>query len=375
MAVLPGYMKILLNYHITNRQMFTHILLNYGIPAEECRITTFGTGLINHTWKIVHPHGEYILQKINENVFSNPIDIVSNIDHIGSHLRHKKDYLFVNPIKTINGKSYITGKDGFFRLMPFVSNSLSFDIVETPSIAYEAAQQFGLFTRLLCDIDISKLKITLPDFHNLPLRYEHFNQALKNGNPQRISTAEKEIDFIRENENIVSQYQKIKENADFKIRATHHDTKISNVLFDKQGKGICVIDLDTTMPGYFISDVGDMMRTYLSPVSEEEIDLSKIYIRDEYFTAISKGYLHYMQDELTDIEKEHFVYAGSCMIYMQGLRFLTDYINNDIYYGANSEHHNLNRARNQIKLLQAFHAKKGSLEKVIARLMKHPIIR
>ena len=146
------------------------------------------------------------------------------------------------------------------------------------------------------------------------------------------------------------------------MRVTHHDTKISNVLFDSNDKGICVIDLDTVMPGYFISDVGDMMRTYLSPVTEEEQDFTKVDVRLEIYEAIVQGYLNSMKNELTEEEKKHFFYAGSFMIYMQALRFITDYLNNDIYYSADYPAHNYTRAANQVILLQKFIALKDRIE-------------
>lgn len=147
-----------------------------------------------------------------------------------------------------------------------------------------------------------------------------------------------------------------------KLRVTHHDTKISNVLFDKKGKGICVIDLDTVMPGYFISDVGDMMRTYLSPVSEEENDLGKITVRDDFYRAIVQGYYNEMKDELTETEKKYFFYAGKFMIYMQAVRFLTDHLNDDVYYGAKYEGHNFMRAANQVRLLECLLEKESVLK-------------
>ena len=150
----------------------------------------------------------------------------------------------------------------------------------------------------------------------------------------------------------MTTYENLLKNPAFKTRVTHHDTKISNVLFDEEDNGLCVIDLDTVMPGYFISDVGDMLRTYLSPVSEEEKDFSKIVIREDYFRAIKKGYMSEMENDLSEEEKAHFIYAGKFMIYMQALRFLTDHLNNDIYYGAKYEGHNMVRARNQVVLLQ-----------------------
>jgi Ser/Thr protein kinase RdoA (MazF antagonist) len=147
----------------------------------------------------------------------------------------------------------------------------------------------------------------------------------------------------------------------FKRRVTHHDTKISNVLFDNQDKGLCVIDLDTVMPGYFISDVGDMLRTYLCPVSEEEKDFSKIIVRDEFYKAIINGYKEEMKNELTEKENKYFFYAGKFMIYMQALRFITDHINDDIYYGAKYEGQNLVRASNQMVLLQRYLEKENDL--------------
>jgi Ser/Thr protein kinase RdoA (MazF antagonist) len=147
----------------------------------------------------------------------------------------------------------------------------------------------------------------------------------------------------------------------FKRRVTHHDTKISNVLFDKEDKGLCVIDLDTVMPGYFISDVGDMLRTYLCPVSEEENDFSKIEVRDEFYKAIINGYKEEMKNELTDKENKYFFYAGKFMIYMQALRFLTDHINDDAYYGAKYEGQNFVRASNQMVLLERYLEKEKDL--------------
>jgi Ser/Thr protein kinase RdoA (MazF antagonist) len=160
------------------------------------------------------------------------------------------------------------------------------------------------------------------------------------------------VDFIFDHKNIVEEFEEIRNNKGFKLRVTHHDTKISNVLFDKNDNCICVIDLDTVMPGYFISDVGDMMRTYLSPAGEEEKDLSKIQARREFYDAIVNGYNSEMADKLTETEKQYFLYAGKFMIFMQAIRFLTDHLNNDIYYGAKYEGQNFVRANNQAKLLQ-----------------------
>ncbi len=345
------------------------ILSDYNIAAENCIIQPFGTGLINNTWKITDGDNEYILQRINTNVFRKPEAIAENIGNIATHLEHRRDYLFVAPIATANGSAMVRSEAGYFRLMPFVRNSFTHDVVENPSVAYEAAAQFGLFTRLLSDMHALRLQVTIPQFHDLSFRYNQFEEALKHGNKKRISAAADIIQFIITRHTIVETFEKIKTDAGFKTRATHHDTKISNVLFDKDGKGLCVIDLDTTMPGYFISDVGDMMRTYLSPVSEEEKDTNRIAVRDEFFTAIAEGYLAQMEDELSAAEKEHFVYAGAFLIYMQALRFLTDHLNDDIYYGAKYEGHNLARANNQVILLKRYEEKQELFESKVREIL------
>jgi hypothetical protein len=257
--------------------------------------------------------------------------------------------------------------------MPFIRDSRTYDVVTTPSIANEAASQFGCFTRMLCGFDAKRLKVTLPDFHNLSLRYQQFETSLENGNPERIARASEAITFLKSQVNLVNEYNKISTDPLFKKRVTHHDTKISNVLFDENGNGLCVIDLDTTMSGYFISDVGDMMRTYLCPASEEEKDFSKIRVRDEYFLAIAKGYLEEMKEELTPREIDHFVYAGEFMIYMQAVRFLCDYFNNDIYYGSKYEGHNFVRAENQIALLKCYQEKAEEYQKQVLQVAGSPI--
>lgn len=329
------------------------ILFQFGLSAENFLFVPFGSGLINATWKIADQEGnpKYILQKINQQIFRQPGDIAFNIRLIDHYLKtHFPDYLFVSPVVTIRGEQLVNADDRFYRMFAFVAGSHTIDVVEKPQQAYEAAVQFGKFTKFLSGLDAAQLKITLPDFHNLPLRYQQFESALQTGNPERITQSKDLIAAIKQNKRIVDEYELCKEK--FKVRVTHHDTKISNVLFDENENGLCVIDLDTVMPGYFISDVGDMMRTYLCPVSEEEKDLSKIIIRKEFYEAIVGGYLSEMGPELTDIEKQYFNYAGEFMIYMQAIRFLTDHLNDDAYYGAKYEGHNFVRAGNQVTLLQ-----------------------
>ncbi len=331
----------------------SEVIKAYGLDLQQINAQNFGTGLINHTWKIETADAAFILQTINQHVFPNPEAIASNIDAVGDYLKlHKPDYFFVRPVKTLEGNSMVFIDHQYFRMFPFVNGSHAKTVLANANEAYEAAKQFGTFTKLLSGFDSAKLQYTLPDFHNLTLRYYQFEDALINGNQTRIDQAQTLIVQIKKNINIVDTYQSILSNPAFKLRVTHHDTKISNVLFDESNSGICVIDLDTLMPGYFISDLGDMMRTYLCPVSEEEKDFSKIEIRPSFYKAIIEGYCIEMGDELTSDEKDALPYAGVFMIYMQALRFLTDFLNDDRYYGARYPDQNFVRAGNQMVLLE-----------------------
>lgn len=346
--------------------MLKDLLLQFGLIEDKCEITKFGTGLINHTWVIDAGDKKYILQRINHHVFKQPEIIDQNTANLRLFLnKFYPDYLFVAALPNLEGKSLIETEDGYFRLFHFVDGSVTINTVENEEQAFEAAKQFGKFTNLLSDFNLQNLGITLPDFHNLTLRFKQFEDAVSNGNKERIQETQASIDQLYQLKDIVNTYESIINENLIPLRVIHHDTKISNVLFDEYGKGLCVIDLDTVMPGYFISDVGDMMRTYLSPANEEEQDLSKINIRLDMFGAIYNGYMSELADKLTDKEKELFIYSGKFLIYMQALRFLTDYLNNDIYYGAAYPKHNLSRANNQIKLLKEYIAAEPDFRKMI----------
>ncbi|RYY70947.1 MAG: aminoglycoside phosphotransferase family protein [Chitinophagaceae bacterium] len=337
--------------------MLASVLSAYGFDAGDLRLERFGNGLINHTWKITAPSAAYILQRINSNVFKNPLDIDHNIRSIERFLSaHFPTYPFVAPLKTKDGKTmYQTDMADYYRIFPYVKGSHTIDVVQTPEQAYEAATQFGRFSRLLSGLDISDLKITIPGFHDLSLRERQFFQAIPKANKERSRQAENLINTLQGFSDIVATYEAIKTDPELKLRVTHHDTKISNVLLNERGKGLAVIDLDTVMPGYFISDVGDMIRTSACSASEEEADFTKVYVKRDFYNAIIKGYHNEMQDELSTREKELFLYSGKFIIYMQAIRFLTDFLEGDGYYGANYPQQNLVRAGNQVALLKSLY--------------------
>lgn len=335
--------------------MFENILRIYGLDPQKANVQQFGDGLINHTWRVHTAEKNYILQKVNDDVFKRPGDIDQNISLLRDYLKEENpDYLFISPLAATNGESLIHMEKGYYRLFPFVEGSVSLNALTKKEEAYEAAKQFGKFSKILDGFKVEDLNITIPNFHNLVLRYDQFTKACNEASAERLEKADESIKFINGQQEIVNTYQEILSNAEIPLRVIHHDTKISNVLFDENDSGLCVIDLDTVMPGYFISDVGDMMRTYLSAVSEEETDFSKIHIRKDFYKAIYDGYMGEMRNVLTDAEKPYFIYAGKFIIYMQAIRFLADYLQDDIYYGAKYEDHNFKRANNQITLLKQY---------------------
>ena len=314
-------------------------------------------GLINSTYSINTAQGDFIVQSINHNVFKDPWAIDKNINAIGAFLnKTKPDYLFTHLIPNKDQQTLIEWEGGFYRAFHKIEG-YALSVLDTANQVEEAATQFAQFTSILKEFNAETLIDTLPNFHNLSLRYQQFDDALVKGDPTRISASKDAIDFLKDHKNYVDQYERFIQHPDVKKRVTHHDTKISNVLFQKQGmheKAICVIDLDTTMSGYFISDVGDMCRTCLCAVSEEEKDLDKITVDVTKWDGLKKGYLSYMKDELSGFEMDHFVFGGQFLIYMQALRFLTDHLNRDIYYGAKYEGQNFVRTLNQIRLLEVY---------------------
>jgi thiamine kinase-like enzyme len=350
--------------------MLQSVLAAFNISTK-AQLQPISNGLINSTYKILQGQQVYILQKINTNVFASPQHIANNITAIGNYLKqYAPAYIFTMPLPTIDGKTiFIDEENNNYRLFTFIPASHTINVLQHPVQAYEAAAQFGQFTKLLASFNTQQLHTTIANFHNLDLRYNQFTSALTNADFDRKIRCSELIAAAQQHATIVAQYQALTQHTDMHLRVTHHDTKISNVLFNNTEKGICIIDLDTVMPGYFISDVGDMMRTYLSPVSEEEADFNKIEIREDFFEALTHGYLIHMKGELSETERLHFVYAGKFMIYMQALRFLTDYLNNDVYYGAKYPDHNFIRAGNQFTLLQKFMAKENTLTNIIDKYL------
>lgn len=335
---------------------FNNILTFYPIQRQHFNIKPFGDGLINNTYLVGNKNTKYILQKINTAVFQDPEVIASNLQIATDYIKkHNPTFLFLSPLKTIDKKTFVVYKKEYWRLSNFVEGSVSINTVSTADEAFEAAKAFARLTKNLNGISVEKFSHTIPSFHDLSLRFQQFEKAIITSDDTRKEKSKAlTINYLSQLK-IVTRYEKLLQNKDIPIRIMHHDTKINNALFDrKTKKAITVCDLDTLMPGYIISDIGDMFRTYLSPVTEDSTEFEKIMIRGAIYEAIKTAYLTELKDVLTGAEKNHLDYGGEFMIYMQGIRFLTDYLNNDVYYPVKYAEHNHDRAMNQWVLLSEF---------------------
>lgn len=330
------------------------ILQEYGLNPDYFSFHQINSGHINYTYKV---EGDeiFILQRINKEIFKHPEDIAENLRIASLHLsRHHPEYLFLNTLKTESGEEMAFDSDGFpWRLFPYIENTTTIDEVESETQAYHAAEAFGKLTRNLSTVDVRLFKETIPRFHDLTLRYSQFEDALRGSEKERRDSSGAVIKSYVNQNHLVEKYKQLIGSGELQLRIVHNDTKINNVLFDSQkDQVLCVIDLDTLMPGYFIYDLGDMVRTFVSPASEDEQDLSKVVVRKKIYDAILEGYLSQMEARLTASEKQTIDLAGPIMTYMIGLRFLTDYLNGDTYFHTAYPRQNLVRARNQMHLLE-----------------------
>lgn len=345
------------------------VLAAFGLTPNEFDVQPYGAGHINKTYRARSLTGgeDYILQRINTAVFKRPSAIANNVRLAGDYLAcAHPEYLFLRPIPTTQGDALFVEDEMVWRLTPFVAGTVTLDKVDSPRQAFEAARQFGRMARLTVGMDLGAFEPTIPDFHNLSLRFAQLEAAIAGTRGDRKVRAAEVVDGLLAAREIVEQFESLMGQGGLPDRLMHHDTKISNVLLrDGSFEGVCVVDLDTLMPGKVISDLGDMVRTYVCPVSEEEPDVAQVMVRDAYFAALMDGYLSEMRGALTELEREQLFYAGEFMVYMQAARFAADYLNGDVYYPVKYDGHNLNRARNQWTLLTRLREKEQPLRKII----------
>lgn len=342
------------------------IVQQFQMDGQVTDISPFGTGHINDTYCVVSDQAgrqvRYVLQRINHTIFKNPVELMENIrratDHIRQKLQAQGSELAGRQLVVIDTQDgagcYTDAQGNYWRVYNLIENAVTFDQLETPELAYEAARMFGWFQRMLTDLPGPPLFETIPDFHTTPKRYGAFLEILEQDPCGRAKEVRPEIDFILENAGICNGLLDSVAKGEIPIRITHNDTKINNVMLDAEThKGVCVIDLDTVMPGLSLYDFGDMVRTATSPTEEDETDVSKITMRMPMFEMLAKGFADQTQSFLTEVEKKKLAFSGKLITFEQMIRFLGDHLAGDTYYKIHRPGHNADRARTQMKLVQS----------------------
>ncbi len=358
-----------------------HIFRQFSTNCRFLSAGTFGSGHIHNTYLVRTGETkckDYILQKINNAVFKDVEAVQSNILKVTSHIKNKlgnlpdanADRETLQLIQTNDKKPFYKNADNeYWRLFEFINNTYTYDKPESSRQAYECGKAFGKFQQLLSDMDGKTLKVTIPDFHNLEKRLADFYSLVKQDRLKLAKGLIPEIETVDKFKNEMLDLQMLAMQNKLPLRITHNDTKLNNVLFDESGKAICVVDLDTVMPGYIYSDFGDSIRTITNAAEEDEKDLSKVKFILEYYISYSKGFLENTRSVLTALELEKLHLSGMFMTYMQGLRFLSDYIDGNRYYKTEYPEHNLVRSRNQFRLLEEMSGHSEQMISIIRELL------
>ena len=355
------------------REIATHFNLQGDFVSSE----RYGRGHINDTFLVSVNRNEgnarIILQRINEHVFKDPESLMENVHRITAHLQTKSDdeRHCLSLVSCDDGRFlHDDGDGGIWRAYPFIDGARTFDEAESTTQAREAAAMFGQFQNLLGDLPPPRLHETIPDFHNTPARYRHFHEALERDSQNRAQQCRTEIDCALAYEVAAGRLVDLESAGILPERIAHNDTKLNNVMFDEQsGKAICVIDLDTVMPGLVLYDFGDLVRSATASASEDEADLSQVSMRMDYFEALVEGYLSTAIDFLTAAEIENLPMAGKIITIETGVRFLTDYLAGDKYFRTNSPHQNLDRCKAQFALLASIDAQFEEMQQVVVNTL------
>lgn len=340
----------------------------FHLPGAFVSATPFGSGHINDTFRVTMlDHGRdvrYIVQWINHHVFKNPPALMSNLERVTAHL-HKKlvaagtadiGRRALTLVRTRHDTSHeVDAYGNTWRCFKAIEGARSIDQIEQPRQGYEAARAFGEFQKLLSDLPAPRLLDTIPNFHHTRSRFDAFCESVRNDRVQRAAQAQREIAFALAREDMVDVLLEAQARGDIPERVTHNDTKLNNVLLDDAtGAGLCVIDLDTVMPGLTLYDFGDLCRTATCSAAEDEQDLAKVEMLPEMFEALVKGYLSTAGDFLCPAEREHLVFSARLITFEIGLRFLADFLQGDVYFKTHRAGHNLDRARVQFKMVASF---------------------
>ena len=346
----------------------------FRINGEAETIAAFGEGMINSTYRVTLKgvDTQYVLQKINHHIFKDVEMLQSNIQRVTDHIRHKllaageqevhRKTLTIIP--ATDDKLYYFDGDNYWRMTLLIPDSETHEAV-TPDYAYSAGRAFGNFQAMLSDLPGEPLGEIIPDFHNMEFRLKQFREAVSNNAAGRLSEVAELVNEVEKRADEMCVCEQLYREGKLPKRINHCDTKVNNMLFDKSGEVLCVIDLDTAMPGFVVSDFGDFMRTAGNTGKEDDLDLNNVNFNMDIFRSYTKGYLQEAKKFLTPIEVELLPFGAKLLTYMQLSRFLADYLNGDTYYKIMSPNHNLQRSKAQFKLLQSMEANYESMNQFI----------
>ena len=343
------------------------VFQNFGIHGSYLDSRPYGNGHINDTWVAAFSQSgtrvRYIFQRINRRIFKDPVAVMDNILRVTGEARRQlikagvpdTSRRTLSVIPAIDGRHFYEDEEGgYWRCYPFIEGARTYDIIQNTRQAYEAARAFGEFQNLVAGLEGPRLHETIPNFHNTRSRFERLKEVVE-GDPQgRLASATPEWKSIREREGLVDVLLSLQADGRIPERITHNDTKLNNVMIDDATEtGICVVDLDTVMPGLVLYDFGDMVRTATSPAAEDETDLSKVCMQMPMFEALVRGYLSTAGAFLNDAEKSHLAFSGKLIALEIGIRFLTDHLEGDVYFKIKRPNHNLDRCRTQLALVKS----------------------
>lgn len=347
----------------------------FNLEGEIANLQEFYIGHINDSFKLINKsktYPDYFLQRINHNIFKDVNGMMSNIQLVTDHIKKKtfsgiiQTTLDLVPTKS-NDCFYKDKKNNFWRIYKFKNKTKSYEVVETSEQAYQGARAFGLFLRHLEDFNPKDLVHTIPNFHNVLYRIEQLKVAIAKGDQKRVEMAKAEIKLIYDFGDQMSQIEKMKISNKIPTRVTHNDTKFNNVLFNQEDKVICVVDLDTVMPGIVHYDFGDGIRTATNTAAEDEQNLSLVNFDFDKYKGFASGYLDCTRDILKSIELEMLGMSGALLSYIMGVRFLTDFISLDLYYKIEYPRHNFVRAKCQLELTKKILEQMSDIEKFTAK--------
>lgn len=352
------------------------IIDNFECKGKIVSIEKYGSGHINATYHVKTTEDEYILQKVNTSVFKNMDQLVENVAGVTAYLADAITKLGGNPrretlqvIHTKDGQNYYKGEDDFsYRMYYFITDASCYDTVEKPEDFYESAVAFGRFQYLLADYPAETLYETIPDFHHTAKRFEKFCRALKEDAFGRAASAQEEIAFVMNHAQDMPVLTDMLERGELPIRVTHNDTKLNNIMIDNNtGKGICILDLDTVMPGLSVNDFGDSIRFGANTAAEDETDLSKVSLDLKLYDVYVKGFLEGCKGILTENELKMLPMGAKMMTLECGMRFLTDYLEGDTYFKIHRENQNLDRARCQFALVADMERKWEEMAEIVRK--------